>query len=371
MALTIGSNDVRIWEVFGQHIAEHGLVQTYLVLDGGPAAPVPVFNHPPLAGLWVALCWWVSNLTGLRFAIALKAAGLAAEFATARILWLVWKQKAGSERAWKVVAAYSLGLCAILVSAFHGNTDCVYAMLVLLAAFLFAGGRPLPAGLALALAINVKLIPVFAIPAFFAACRDWKTFTRFVAGLAVGVLPFVPVLLLIPARFAKNVLSYTPNLEHWGVVGIMLLSSETRRLGSVMPEAIALYVQYSKVLLVFAIGGAAVWARRARVDVFVSVLLALTLFLVLTPGFGVQYTVLLCPILFAVSLRWGWAWTTVAGLFIFVPYFVFVESTFPWESGFRTRYPHPAPLLGFLAWVLLLRLVAAILRRRFSRAAAP
>ena len=370
MALTIGSNDVRIWEVFGQYIVEHGLVQTYLVLDGGPAAPVPVFNHPPLAGLWVALCWWFSNLTGLRFAIALKVAGLAAEFATARVLWLLWREKSGSERAWKVVAAYSLGLCSILVCAFHGNTDCVYAMLVLLAAFLFAGNRPLAAGLALAASINVKLIPVFVIPAFFAACRDWKTFTRFVSGLAVGVLPFVPVLLLIPAQFAKNVLSYTPNLEHWGVVGMLLLSSETRRLSTVVPTAIELYVQHSKVLLLLAIVASAWWARRTRADLYVSVLLALSLFMVLTPGFGVQYTVMLCPIMFAVSLRWGWAWTTVAGLFIFVPYFVFMERTFPWESGFRTRYPHPAPLLGFLAWVLLLRLITAIFTRRFSRASA-
>ncbi|MGV3622195.1 MAG: glycosyltransferase 87 family protein [Archangium sp.] len=368
MAVTIGTNDVGFWEVFGRHIAEHGLVQTYLVLDGGPAAPVPVFNHPPVAGLWVALCWWVSNLTGLRFAIALKFAGLVAEFVTARILFLRWREKAGSERAWKVVAAYSLGLCSILVSAFHGNTDCVYAMAVLLAAFLFSGGRPLAAGLALALAINVKLIPVFAIPAFFAACRDWKTFTRFVAGLAVGVLPFVPMLVLIPSQFAKNVLSYTPNLEHWGVVGMLLLSSSTRRIETVAPQAIELYVQYSRVILLLAISGAALWARRVRADLYVSVALALTFFLILTPGFGVQYTVLLCPILFAVSLRWGWAWTTVAGLFIFVPYFVFMEKTFPWQSGFRSRYPHPAPLLGFLAWVLLLRFVAAVFTRRFSRA---
>ncbi len=367
MALSIGSNDARIWEVFGQHIVEHGLLQTYLVLDGGPAAPVPVFNHPPLAGLWVALCWWFSSLTGLRFAIALKLAGIAAEFVTARVLWLVWREKVGAERAWKVVAAYSLGLCSILVSAFHGNTDAVYAMLVLLSAFLFAGGRPGAAGLALAMSINVKLIPVFVIPAFLAACRDWKTFTRFFAGLAAGVLPFVPLLVLIPAQFAKNVLSYTPNLEHWGVVGMLLLSSETRRLGSVVPQALDFYTQYSKLLLLGAVLLAAWWARRSRADIFVSALLPLTLFLVLTPGFGVQYTVMLCPILFAVSLRWGLAWTTVAGLFIFIPYFVFMEGTFPWESGFRSRYPHPAPLFGFLAWVLLLRLTVAIVTGRFSR----
>lgn len=367
LALTIGSNDARIWEVFGQHIVEHGLLQTYLVLDGGPAAPVPVFNHPPLAGLWVGLCWWFSNFTGLRFAIALKLAGIAAEFVTVRVLWLVWREKVGAERAWKVVAAYSLGLCSILVSAFHGNTDAVYAMLVLLAAFLFAGGRPGAAGLALAMSINVKLIPVFAIPAFIVACRDWKTFTRFFVGLSAGVVPFVPLLVLIPAQFAKNVLSYTPNLEHWGVVGILLLSSETRRLGSVVPQALEFYTQHAKLLLLVSISLAAWWARRSRADIFVSVLLALTLFMVLTPGFGVQYTVMLCPILFAVSLRWGLAWTTVAGLFIFVPYFVFMEGTFPWESGFRSRYPHPAPLLGFLAWVLLLRLIVAIVSGRFSR----
>ena len=61
----------------------------------------------------------------------------------------------------------------ILVSGYHGNTDAVYAMLSLLAVYLLQDrNRPLLAGLALGLAINIKLIPVLLIPPLVLAAQS-------------------------------------------------------------------------------------------------------------------------------------------------------------------------------------------------------
>ncbi|MCA2980303.1 MAG: hypothetical protein INH41_10990 [Myxococcaceae bacterium] len=62
---------------------------------------------------------------------------------TLRLFWRIWKDRKGTAAA---VAACSLGLWVVLVSGYHGNTDCVGACLVLLAAWQLEREKPLLAG---------------------------------------------------------------------------------------------------------------------------------------------------------------------------------------------------------------------------------
>jgi len=55
--------------------------------------------------------------------------------------------------------------------------------------------RPLLSGMALAGAINIKLIPVLLIPAMVLRSRSWRSAGLLVLGLGAGVLPFIPALL--------------------------------------------------------------------------------------------------------------------------------------------------------------------------------
>jgi hypothetical protein len=167
----------------------------------------------------------------------------------------------------------------------------------------------------------------------------------------------------IPQKVFQSVVAYTPIFDYWGVVGVLLASANSPRFNEVVPSLLEGYTTHYRYFLLGPILAAAIWSRLRRVALLESVLLALTLFLALTPGFGVQYTALVTPVMFAVSYRWGLRWATSAGAFIFIPYFAYHDRGFPWNSTFTGRFPMPAPLLGFLAWALLVSLVVALVRR--------
>src|ERR1019366_9339248 len=101
------------------------------------------------------------------FAHLIKLPGLAGE---ALILWALWRF-AGPQAS----AAYAWLPAAILVSGFHGNTDCLHAAFVLVAVIAFDRQRYFLAGLLLAAALNVKLIPLL-LPLGSSGRRTGKRF---------------------------------------------------------------------------------------------------------------------------------------------------------------------------------------------------
>jgi hypothetical protein len=92
------------------------------------------------------------------------------------------------------------------------------------------------------------------------------------------------------------------------------------------------------------------------------------LFLVLTPGFGVQYVVFALPLLcvadFAEGVRWGW----ISGLFIGALYWMFRVSWMPLQSMHYVPFQGPAILLGMMAWAVLVHFLWAHVRATFSDA---
>jgi hypothetical protein len=77
-------------------------------------------------------------------------------------------------------------------------------------------------------------------------------------------------------------------------------------------------------------------------------------FLVLAPGFGVQYTILVAPMLCALSPPLGLAFGTAAGAFIGAVYWIYRLPGFPLASRFTGGIPEPAATLGLFAWLLLI-----------------
>jgi hypothetical protein len=86
------------------------------------------------------------------------------------------------------------------------------------------------------------------------------------------------------------------------------------------------------------------------------------LFLILAPGFGVQYVAFVTPLLCMVDLGAAIRWGVASGLFIGFVYWRFVVSWNPIESIFSSGFPAPAPVLGAIAWVVLLEFVITYLR---------
>jgi hypothetical protein len=92
--------------------------------------------------------------------------------------------------------------------------------------------------------------------------------------------------------------------------------------------------------------------------------LAWALFLVLTPGFGVQYAVSVLPLLFAVDLKRGSLYSLGAGLMLFVIYAFRMVWVLPLHSGVQ-YFPCPvvAVMCGILGWSVLVSFVVQTLPR--------
>ncbi len=110
---------------------------------------------------------------------------IAADFASAMLIRKVMVARGASPRRGLAIAAmYAWNPCAILISGYHGNTDAAYAMLSLLAVYLLQDcRRPFFGGIALGLAINIKLIPVLLILPLALGTRSRKELVLFLAGL--------------------------------------------------------------------------------------------------------------------------------------------------------------------------------------------
>ena len=124
--------------------------------------------------------------TSLRFARWTKLPGLAGEALGMSALWRFCGRPA--------FAVYALCPAAILISGFHGNTDCLYVALVLVAAIAFDRQRYFLSGLLWSAALNVKLMPLVLIPMVVSRHTEcqWPRSGSPGSGLAVGLALFLP-----------------------------------------------------------------------------------------------------------------------------------------------------------------------------------
>lgn len=346
--LSIGTNDIYTWFDFAQSIHNVGLLETYRSMQG--------FNHPPLMGLYALVAGELSGLTGGFFPYLFKVGPVAADLVVAALLWRTWRARGRTKlEAAAIVCAYLWSPVAILVAAYHGNTDSILAAAMLAAAIMASGGRsPFLAGLVLGAAINVKLVAVFLIPPLWAQQRGRRGFVRYGAGLAVAALPFVPVLLSAGHEFYRNAIAYNSNLEHWGVQLFLLQGAQVMHLSRLAATAVDAYAAAGRWIILAASLGVAALGRRVHLEAVEAAALTMAGFLLLTPGFGVQYAVWVLPLLFATSPRRATAYSVIGGAFLFIVYLDYWNGGLPADSHFRDRYAMGAALFGLWAWLVLL-----------------
>lgn len=358
LVLTRGTNDTGTWSWFAESVAEDGLARTYLTQIG--------FNHPPLMGLMVAFVLHVSDATGLPFWLVLKVPGLVAEAATAWLLYRIWSERSSGVAGLQAAAAYALALSPIMISGYHGNTDAIYFSFALAAAYLMESRRaPFWAGLAVAGALNVKLIPLVVVLPLGSRCTRLRDMGRYAAGLLVGGIPFVWAFASfgsdVRRAFVERLLLYRSNVEFWGVElfvrwGQALLDPVVPGLGHLVREAGDLYLGHGGEVVIVAATALAVVhgvvarrAGRAVLDAYELVALGFGLFLVLAPGFGVQYVGCVIAPLIAVSIRRGVIVATTTGVFITAVYAHFVVAWLPVYS-LHSEIPARFSPLALLAW---------------------
>lgn len=353
LAKSRGSNDMRTWEFFSHHVEHSGVRFCYENIGN--------FNHPPLMGYLVLAARKIAAALDTRLAITFKVPQLLAEALMAFLLWRTWANDK-TKQAW-VFAALATSLLGISISMHHGNTDALCVAMSFLAAYLLDRRRFFFSGLALAGAINVKLIPVLLIFPLLAQARSIKDAIRFLGGLSLGVIPFVPFIITSWPSFKANALSYNSNPERYGIYGLMWLGTEIRHLGTLVREVQMPYWTSGRYFIFAAIFALGIWGRQQRVKATALGLGTFAAFLVLTPGFGVQYLVYVLPFLLALDLRAGFLYSAFAGLSLVVTYVHFWEGTTPWFSHFTAGMPLLSVLLAFFAWAYLAGVTPGLIRR--------
>ncbi|MFL5345859.1 MAG: hypothetical protein ACJ8AT_13795 [Hyalangium sp.] len=349
---TFGSNDSAIWGLHGQHVLALGLRGAYETYVD--------FNHPPLMGLYSGVAWAKGAGQPLAFARLIKLPGLVGE---ALSLWGLWRF--ASPRA---AAAYALVPVSILVSGFHGSTDCLYAAFIFLAAVAFDRERYFLSGLLWSAALNVKVLPIVLVPIVLLAPRDRRSFLRLVAGGALGLLPFVPPLLVAAGSMYRNMLVYNSQPNDWGVLAFLNAVDREPRIRALFSALRTDFIERGRYLMLASITGVALLSRfRLKLSMTEQTALGAALFFVFAPGFGVQYLVLLAPVLCFVELRAGLWWGWLTGVFAALLYGIFLRPDFRPPFAEFGPYPQPAVLVGVLAWAYLLQFVWARLRDAWVR----
>jgi Glycosyltransferase family 87 len=348
---SLGSNDISTWEFFARTADEYGVIWMYKNVAG--------WNHPPLTGYLAALLWHVSQWLGLSFSFVFKTLPIAADALSMVLLWKIWSKRSSQKMAALAVLLFACSINAILVSSYHGNTDSLVGALILLACFAIEYcGCAASAGFALALALNIKLIPLMIVPAWFSTIRSRRAFLLLALGLALGTLPFWPVLLTTGSDFYRNAVAYNSNFDHWGFAYLIYLAEHTALLAAPAAWAHSAFMAMGRYVVLIAILTLCGWNRYKKVLTHYELAaMGMALFLFFTPGFGVQYTGILGPLLFAVSLRFAVWYGLSAGVFIGTVYYLFLTPEKPWHSYFTTAFPSPAPELGLAVWASLLAFV--------------
>jgi hypothetical protein len=362
LVMSKGSNDAFIWEDFAHKIREHGVGWMYVHAHA--------FNHPPIMGYWAGASLAAAAVSGLRFAVLFKLPAVLADMGSALLLAHIWRERGGDDDGWKAFALYGVSLTSILVSSYHCSTDAVCAFFCLLCAYAICHKRPLGAGLALAAALNVKLIPLVLVAPALSTNRSFRAFLLFGSGLAVGLVPFIPFLLEHRAEFLRNTTDYAPLVDRWGVCYLASESAANPSFGPSAARFLDWYVRSGRYGLLAGIGLVSAYSfLRRKLDAYELFSVCLCIFLVLAPGFGVQYTIHLCPVLFAVNLGRGTRFSLLAGAFIGLIYLSWLDVRYPWTSHFDTLHPMPTPLVGLVAWGYTAWLAYRILRRAACRRA--
>jgi hypothetical protein len=343
-ATTMGTNDVGFWRVFADRIRVLGPIDVY-----GTHLREP-YNHPPLTSWFLALAN-VITAHGISLPFLIRAPASVADLVTALLVFELVRRFRTLRQA--TVAGLTVAITPVLIaiSGFHGNTDPVFVMFILLSTYLVIRERTFLAGMSAAAAVSVKIVPAVALPVLAAAMwRDRRRLIRAAFGFVIVLVPlWAPPVLFQWAGFKRNVLEYgglnltgsrwgladfARNLHQLGLVNVLVGP------GRFIPVAIAALLP-------------AYFVRRRPDLVAVGVAMSLAIMLLCTPWFGMQYISWAAAAVVLLDVWLGLAFNVAAGAFVIVVYTHWTRG-WPWDRAFATRFTIGQERLGWLVWCILL-----------------
>lgn len=343
---TFGTNDVAAFYTFSRSLADHGLAWTYE--NGVVWFSGPVFNHPPLTAYYLRFIGYLAHQEmfrsyGLTFPFLLRLPGIIADFVVVLVLLRLSEKTARFRIPTWALALFAISPVSLMVSGFHGNTDPVVVMFLVLAAYMCLRERAILCGIFFALSCQIKVIPLLLLPIIFFFWLARGAGLRFAISFGLLCLAmWAEPLIKFPALFLKNVLSYGSFWGGWGISYWLRLTHWRQFNGTgffMLPPAAAATAFLLKLGIVAAVLMIA-WRRRylqgrAVID---SIAYAWIIFFVFSPGISVQYMVWLAPFILILSpTLYGWL-TVTSSVFLFVFYNT-IAGGLPWYMVISRNQP--------------------------------
>ncbi len=340
---TYGTNDAITFEADIAKLESAGAKELYREgVEPTPGNKQPFSHSPPLIhGL--LLLKQFENKSGLPARFWLRVGCALADLAS---LSLLWKIGVRSEAALLLTA---LAPISVMISGFHVNTDPLMVYAVLSCVYLIQSRRFAWAGIALGLALSIKLSALVFVPALAIAAGAKRSATIGGVAFACFCVLSLPFIWEFPQTIGTSMLTYSGLYKFWGIPAVSLLIG-----------ADGIYLWYERLGKFVALGVVGVAAvviryRGRRDDMLNNCGLSAALFLLFTPGFGVQYLVYLVPWLAAARGIIGAGFYAISGTFM-VAVYTWGCGGFPWYSAnfFSTKFMPPHVFfLGLATWVAI------------------
>jgi Gpi18-like mannosyltransferase len=334
---TLGTNDVVAFYEFAKAIQAHGLPWTY--------QHSTLFNHPPLVGYFLRVLLWLSHQSfleqiGITFPFLLRFPGIVADFCVVLLLlFLVREYPRLRPPSWALLL-FAASPVSVMITGFHGNTDPILVLFLVLASLAAIRAHPMFCGVLLAMSCQVKIIPLLLFPIFLFYWWQRLSVRRFlVSFLASSLLFCLEPLLASPASFARNVLGYGSFWGIWGLTYCLRLTGLDNfdRVSFLNLSPVQQLIMTTlKAVIVLAILVLA-WRRRKlpATTLFASIGYAWLIFFVLSPGVAAQYLVWPAPFILLVSPSFYALLVAGSSIFLFALY-TLSAGGFPWYFAHAT-----------------------------------
>ena len=195
---TNGTGDMDDWEDHAHQVHDRGLTGYYHVNSYA--------NHPPFIFEFGSLMVQAAAATGIPFRILFRALFALLD---AGNTWLLFALLPKDRARLLVTACYWLSPAAIIISAYHGNTDTAIAFFLLLSIWLATKTGPVVSGIAYGTSLWIKTPGILALPALVTFFRTWRLRTLFLAIAAVTALStYLPALIQDYKIVWTNVFGY-------------------------------------------------------------------------------------------------------------------------------------------------------------------
>jgi len=350
---TYGTQDIYTWAGFAEGESQRGPLGIYALHH--------TLNYPPLVGYCLEVVNRLSEW-GVPLRVTIRAVSSAADVFSGLLVFEILRRRGSLLRATISGVAVGASPVLFLISGYHGNTDPLFVMLVLLGSFLIIDKRmALLGGVALGLAIGIKLVPIVVLPtiAVYLVRHHRDLLVRAAAGFGVTfAVTWGPAILTQWDGLKRNVLGYAGIDDRpWGLVRF------ADGLGWSWASQFMIGPGRFVVLLLCALVPA-VLTWRWRSLAMESVAVSLVAFLALSPAFGVQYLAWAVAAAYLLDI-WSATLYNILGGFLLYQIYDHWNGGLPWVEMAKGQHFTPYELvLAALLWAVLI----AVLVRGANRA---